>query len=101
MLALLAKLEQSRAALTGGRLPSSGGSLMFNQLVTWPFLLVTWAHRKVTGRDDKGASLVEYALLLALIAIVAAGAVAFLGTTVGNTINNVTKDITSTVPVTG
>ena len=31
------------------------------------------------GSDEKGASLVEYALLVALIAVVCVGAVAFLG----------------------
>ena len=33
----------------------------------------------LTGRDDRGASLVEYALLLALIAVVCVVAVSFLG----------------------
>lgn len=33
----------------------------------------------MAGRDDRGASLVEYALLLALIAIVAFVAIEFLG----------------------
>jgi pilus assembly protein Flp/PilA len=32
------------------------------------------------GRDERGASLVEYALLVGLIAIVCIGAVSFLGT---------------------
>ena len=31
------------------------------------------------GQDEKGASLVEYALLVALIAVVAVGAVTFIG----------------------
>ena len=45
------------------------------------------------NRDEKGASLVEYALLLALIAVVAIGALVFLGHTVSNTLNNVGNDI--------
>ena len=32
------------------------------------------------GQDEKGASLVEYALLIGLIAVVCIGAVSFLGT---------------------
>ncbi len=40
---------------------------------------VDWAQRKFAGRGERGASLVEYALLLALIAVVAIGAIAFLG----------------------
>ena len=40
-------------------------------------------------RDESGASLVEYALLLALIAVVAIVALHFLGTSVNNTLNSV------------
>ena len=36
-----------------------------------------------TERDERGASLVEYALLIALIAVVLVGAVTFLGDTTG------------------
>ena len=46
-----------------------------------------------TNRDETGASLVEYALLLALIAVVAIGALVFLGHTVSNTLNNVGNSI--------
>lgn len=49
------------------------------------------------GDTERGASLVEYALLVALIAIVCIGAVGFLGTaakgkfsSVGNSINGAT-----------
>jgi uncharacterized membrane protein YidH (DUF202 family) len=38
-------------------------------------------------RRDRGASLVEVALLLALIAVVGAGACLFLGGATGNTVN--------------
>jgi pilus assembly protein Flp/PilA len=43
-------------------------------LTTWQWLQQRWA------RSEDGASLVEYALLVALIAIVCVGAVAFFGT---------------------
>ena len=36
----------------------------------------------LSDRDDRGASLVEYALLLALIAVVCVVAIGFLGTSV-------------------
>ena len=52
--------------------------------------------RKFTGGDDVGASLVEYALLLALIAVVAIGAIAFLGGSVNNQLNHVANAINST-----
>ena len=45
------------------------------------------------GEGDEGASLVEYALLLALIAVVAIGALTFLGKTVSGTLNNVGNTI--------
>jgi len=40
------------------------------------------------GRDEAGASLVEYALLLALVAVVAIVALQFLGGSVANTLNS-------------
>jgi len=53
---------------------------------------------ETANRDDTGASLVEYALLLALIAVVAIGALVFLGHTVSNTLNNVGNDIAAGAP---
>jgi len=47
-------------------------------------------------RDEVGASLVEYALLLALIAVVALVALHFLGGSVASTLNNVGSSINST-----
>jgi pilus assembly protein Flp/PilA len=44
-------------------------------------------------RDESGASLVEYALLLALIAVVALVALHFLGNSVSNTLNSVGDSI--------
>lgn len=48
------------------------------------------------GRDERGASLVEYALLVALIAVVCVVALRFLGNTTDDTISDVTSDIDST-----
>ncbi len=56
---------------------------------------------RFTNRDETGASLVEYALLLALIAVVAIGALTFLGHTVSNTLNNVGNDIAIGAPAGG
>ena len=39
--------------------------------------------------DDRGASLVEYALLVALIAVVCIVAISFLGTSASSNFNNV------------
>jgi len=46
-------------------------------------------------RDEVGASLVEYALLLALIAVVALVALHFLGGSVANTLSSVGQSINS------
>ena len=46
-------------------------------------------------RDQFGASLVEYALLLALIAVVALVALHFLGGAVNNTLNNIANSVNS------
>jgi pilus assembly protein Flp/PilA len=63
-------------------------------------MLTTFTHaaaylRSRFGHDERGASLVEYALLVALIAVVCIVAVTFLGTsasskfgTVGSSINS-------------
>ncbi len=48
-----------------------------------------------TKKDQIGASLVEYALLLALIAVVALVALHFLGGAVNNTLNNVANSVNS------
>jgi pilus assembly protein Flp/PilA len=45
------------------------------------------------ARDERGASLVEYALLLVLIAVVAIAGLTFLGHTVNNTFNNVAGNL--------
>ncbi len=63
------------------------------RIMIWSMLLVDWAQRRFTGRGDVGASLVEYALLLALIAVVAIGALVFLGHSVNNQLNNVANVI--------
>jgi pilus assembly protein Flp/PilA len=55
---------------------------MANQVFTWLYLTIK------RSRDDRGASLVEYALLIALIAIVCIGAVQFLG---GSTSTNLSS----------
>ncbi len=61
---------------------------MLTQLAQWQATIISWIKAR-TSLDEKGASLVEYALLLALIAIVAILALTFLGHAVANTLNNV------------
>jgi len=66
---------------------------MLNQIMLWQAMLVGWMRDRFSAKDDTGASLVEYALLLALIAVVAIGALVFLGNTVNNTLNHVANTI--------
>jgi Flp pilus assembly pilin Flp len=51
----------------------------------------SWNRREdvLNRKNEAGASLVEYALLLALVAVVAIVALQFLGGTVANTLNSV------------
>ena len=66
---------------------------MLNQVKIWQATLVGWVRSALTPKEDRGASLVEYALLLALIAVVAIGALIFLGGAVNNTLHNVANAI--------
>lgn len=54
--------------------------------------LITWLSAAV-HRDEEGQGLAEYALILALIAIVVIGAVVFLGTQ----INSIMSDVGASV----
>ena len=66
---------------------------MLNQIMVWQSMVTGWVRGRVDKVSDSGASLVEYALLLALIAVVAIGALTFLGNTVSGTLNNVSNVI--------
>jgi pilus assembly protein Flp/PilA len=73
---------------------------MLNRIMLWQAMIVGWTRDRMSSKDDTGASLVEYALLLALIAVVAIGALTLLGGAVGNTLHNVTNGINSGTPPT-
>lgn len=66
---------------------------MLSQLMLWQSAVTGWVRGRVSKSGDEGASLVEYALLLALIAVVAIGALTFLGSTVSKTVSNVGNTI--------
>ena len=48
------------------------------------------------GRDERGASLVEYALLVALIAVVCIAAIAFLGRSASSRFSTVGSQVNAT-----
>jgi pilus assembly protein Flp/PilA len=56
------------------------------------FILETWLQAKFT-RDERGASMVEYGLLLALIAVIAIVAVKALGTSVSTKFSTVNSNL--------
>lgn len=64
-----------------------------NNIVMLVMRLVDPARNVWERREEEGASLVEYALLLALIAVVAIVALHFLGGAVSNTLNSVGSSI--------
>jgi len=56
------------------------------------FILKTWLQAKFTS-DERGASMVEYGLLLALIAVIAIVAVRALGTGVSEKFSEVNSEL--------
>ena len=56
------------------------------------FILKTWLQAKFV-RDERGASMVEYGLLLALIAVIAIVAVKALGTSVSTKFSEVNSNV--------
>jgi len=46
-------------------------------------------------REEDGATMVEYVLLVALIGVIAIGAMKFLGSSAGNKLNRVATNVTS------
>jgi len=64
---------------------------MLNQLAILQATVVSWLRTRFS--DEGGASLVEYALLLALIAVIAIAALILLGHSVSNTLNNVASNL--------
>jgi pilus assembly protein Flp/PilA len=61
--------------------------------------LMTWLRCRFTLlRDETGASMVEYALLVVLIGILALAAVRFAGNEVGNVFNNIGENLRDATP---
>ena len=57
------------------------------------FILKTWIEAKFNRTDERGASMVEYGLLLALIAVIAIVAVKALGTSVSTKFSSVNSSL--------
>jgi pilus assembly protein Flp/PilA len=65
----------------------------FNHMVWLQEVAHDAIRRRIT--DDRGASLVEYALLLALIAMVCIGAITVLGTATGDSVSRTADSVTA------
>ncbi len=57
------------------------------------FVLKAWLAARLDGTDERGASMVEYGLLLALIAVIAMVAVRALGGSVSTQFSAVTSSL--------
>ncbi len=68
---------------------------MKNRVLYTEARLASWMQRQFSPRDEVGASLVEYVLLVTLIAVAAIGALVALSGSLNSTINKVTGDINS------
>jgi pilus assembly protein Flp/PilA len=60
-------------------------------------MIINMFHR-LRLRDEEGQALVEYALILALIAVFAIGALQALGTSVSDSMNYIASQIGGVVP---
>lgn len=60
-------------------------------------MIINMFHR-LRLRDEEGQALVEYALILALIAVFAIGALQALGTSVSDSLNYIASQIGAVVP---
>jgi Flp pilus assembly pilin Flp len=66
--------------------------------ITHPHRSTAPARRRAGRAGERGASLVEYALLVALIAVVCIGAVTFLGTSSSDKLQEGAGDTSTTSP---
>jgi Flp pilus assembly pilin Flp len=57
------------------------------------FVLKTWLEARLNVRDERGANLVEYVLLLAFIALVVIGIVKLLGGRVGSKFSDASSNL--------
>ncbi|MCP3856039.1 MAG: Flp family type IVb pilin [Actinomycetia bacterium] len=62
--------------------------------MTYEFL-TAWAQARFNIEDDRGASLVEYALLVALIAVVCIAAVSLLGSNASTKFDSIATTVGS------
>lgn len=63
-------------------------------MMTYEFL-TAWAQARFNVEDDRGASLVEYALLVALIAVVCIAAVSLLGSNASTKFDSIATTVGS------
>jgi pilus assembly protein Flp/PilA len=62
----------------------------------WQNFVAPYIRARMNIKDERGASLVEYALLVALIAVVCIAAIAFLGRSASNRFSTVGSQVNAT-----
>ncbi|MGC8627673.1 MAG: Flp family type IVb pilin [Acidimicrobiales bacterium] len=73
---------------------------MKKRVLLWRAQLAGWLQYNFSPRGDVGASLVEYVLLITLIAVAAIGALVALSGSINGTLNKVTNDISNSITTT-
>ena len=67
-----------------------------NPVSYWNHFVAPYVRARLNIKDERGASLVEYALLVALIAVVCIAAIAFLGRSASNRFSTVGTQVNAT-----
>src|SRR5215203_6011379 len=94
-LSVLKPLTESAEGLaTGDRMTPNGGPTTEGSSSMNLFVLRTWLEAKF-AKDERGASMVEYILLVALIALAVIAAVVFLKDQVNNKFNDAGSKLSS------
>ena len=70
---------------------------MRNRFFLWKVQLASWLQCNFSRRQEAGAALVEYVLLVTLIAVAAIGALVALSGSINGTLNKVTNDINNSI----
>jgi pilus assembly protein Flp/PilA len=86
-------LNQDGAARRHGSRNAASLRAPIEETIMDLFILKTWIQAKFNTGDERGASMVEYGLLLALIAVIAIVAVKALGTSVSTKFSSVNSSL--------
>jgi len=72
------------------------GNLEMNSVMVSTLAFIAGVKNRLTGEDEKGATAVEYGIMVALIAVVIIGAVTAFGGSLFDTFNKITEELGGT-----